>query len=188
MNQYNEDSRDQWEDTLAIHASEWKTRYQMGNTLPPGRQNEYTEWRARYEHGHDVDHPQNTVPIIDKYQNRGTSSDSEMVNEKDRNPDDPPTSVESKGTTFGKAAALGAGGFVLVGGIGWLGKWLWDKFSADKRRKRHGSDHDGEDDDTLAGERSGQAKRPSQKVENRRVKRNHARQWVPSIDYETTVM
>jgi hypothetical protein len=48
MNQYNEDSRDQWEDTLAIHPSEWKTRYQMGNTLPPGRQNEYTEWRTRY--------------------------------------------------------------------------------------------------------------------------------------------
>jgi hypothetical protein len=127
------------------------------------------------------------VPIIDKYQNRDTSSDSKMVNEKDRNPDDPPTSVESKGTTFGKAAALGAGGFVLVGGLVGLGKWLWDNFSADKSRKRYGADV-GEDDDTLAGEISGQAKRPSQEVENRRVKRNHARHWVPSIDYETTVM
>jgi hypothetical protein len=74
------------------------------------------------------------VPTIDKYRNRGTPSDSKMVNEKGRNPDDPPTSVELKGIHLAKLRHL-AQVVCPCGGIGRFGEMaLGQVLAADKLR------------------------------------------------------
>ena len=136
MKQYDEDSRHQWEDLQAIHPSEWKTMYQMGNTLPPEMDNDYTDWKAKYQPGKfppsDDSSPEGSTPSRSRSGNKpiGVGRGKGL-----KGSDDPGTEPpDSIGMSVGQKAALVGGGVVLLSGLIGIGKWAWDKYV--KKRKK----------------------------------------------------
>jgi hypothetical protein len=186
MNQYDEDSKHQWEDTLAIHPSEWKTEYQMGNTLPPPRENDYTEWKAKYQYGNTEYHPPNAPSRIGSYESAPGPPDVKALDTKGGSSDVHQISTKSTGQAIGQAALIAAGGLAVAGGIVGVGNWLWGKFAASKK-KPVVSDN-GDDDDERVSDEAGKMESPSQKVEAKKIRRNHPRSWLRSIDYDSAAL
>jgi hypothetical protein len=171
MEQYDEDSRHQWEDLLAIHPSEWKTRHQMGNTLPPPMVNDYTEWKARYE-GDKRSYPLSPPIEGSEGGKRNTPFGGMPTLKVPGGDDDPdPKPVKSTSMNLGQKAAIFSGGLALVTGLIGLGKWAWDKFA----NKKEQEDEQVEDEEV-----------PIEQL--KKIKRSHPREWKRSIEYRTNAI
>lgn len=176
MEQYDEDSRHQWEDLQAIHPSEWKTMHQMGNTLPPEVDNDYTDWKAKYQ-----------PPSDDSSHGESASSRSRsgkkpmgVGGKKYLKGNDDPSSEpqDSTGMSVGQKAALVGGSAVLLSGLIGIGKWVWDKY-VKKRKEDESIQARGENEITLMVEES---------VAGRKMIRRHPREWVRASEHETKVI
>ena len=181
MKKYDEDSRYQWEDYLTIHPSNWKTRHQMGNTFPPPMNNDYTEWKARYQRGKGSSHPSIGSSEGESGKGgrgpRGVPSGAGPVR-KPPGGDDPNTDA-TKTTTMnlGQKAMILGSGLALVTGIVGLGKWAWDKYADKKEKDDSGNEEPVEEQEAMV------ENVPA--VQRKKIKRSHPRDWMRSIEHET---
>lgn len=192
MHQYDEDSRDQWEDLQTIHPSDWNTKLQSGNTLPPAQPNdEFSEWKAKYENSKteysttkglpDVGVPQGNVKMDLSGINRGWRV-MRMTRDGDS---DPPHSVGGISTPaqlglFGSAIAL-------IAGVVALGTWVVDRIKkkrAEREAARAAAEAQEEEDKTHVNDEldlSTEIARDSTVSPGswlvKKFKRSHPREW-----------
>lgn len=179
MHQYDDDTRDQWEDYLAIHPSEWKMKYQMGNTLPPPADDDFSEWKVKYQNRDTMSPPQLATYV-------GTNPECVVVagvrTSKTTLNNAPGLEPIKRGIPGGQKLMLAAVCIALAGGLLGLRKWTWN------RLLNIGLDFesDGEEEDIIVDDEENAEARMldslSEGTRARKVKRSHPRNWIRSAE------
>ena len=212
--QYDQDSRDQWEDLQTIHPSDWKTRDQSGNTLPPAQLNdEFSEWKAKYENSKTENSKGKEIPDVgvspggDKAGLPGANRVVRVMRLTRDGDSDPPQSTSTGGMSMGAQLGLVGGVVGLIAGAVAIGKWAWERIK--KKKEERDAAREAARAATRAATRAAMAAAEAQEEEDKthvnedggseaarestvspgswpvkKVKRSHPREWFLSVDTE----
>lgn len=141
--EYDEDTRYQWEDVQTIHPKDWKAKHQSGNSLPLQHDVNFAAWKAKYS-GKKKPDGDPSLPYSDKGSTPPPGDLPSAVsaakdNDGNKGPD-PDSEARGPDEMFrGQRVALVAGGITagvaLLGTLGLLVGWGWKRITKAKKDK-----------------------------------------------------